>query len=507
MHERPDICLVSPPTRTSSATVPAALLYLHAWLVKSRIACRIVDIKMGYPGVPATQIQKERAREAIVSRILVLKPKFIGIPCYSTEFGEVMALSRKIKSVHPCIIIIGGLHASIKPEDFFYKGSPIDYAVSGDGQQPLVKIISCVTSGKPVTGVEGLIHSNGNDGIVKNRDAVFSEWESLPVPDYSQLDMDYYTKPNVGIIRNLFTSGIHIFTTIGCPFLCTFCANRSRTVRFRPFEKVFEELEVLKRDYKIDAFYILDDTFMIKKSRVREFVAGLKERKIDLIWAMETRVNLIDDEIAELLRDAGCLQVDFGVESGSQAALDRMKKGITVEEAISAVEICKRHNLRSLVNLMFNTPGETEEDVRMTMKMMRKITPTRLSLCLTVPFPGTVIYDQYVNPPLTKEEYNIYNISFLYDKIVDKRFYMAKHRLDIVNLRFTETARVNGLRSIIDGTLNPRYWRSLILSKRKAQYVRIIFSDFMMLTLVRIARVVKTCTRSRKEKSAGTFAN
>ena len=87
---------------------------------------------------------------------------------------------------------------------------------------------------------------------------------------------------------------------------------------------VLDEIELLKYKYKVDSFYLLDDTFLLKKDRVREFIKGLEDRKIDMPWAMETRVDGFDEEIARLLSKSRCLQVDFGIESGSQAALDRM---------------------------------------------------------------------------------------------------------------------------------------------------------------------------------------
>ena len=487
-----DICLVSPPNRGSSATVPAALLYLHAWLTKNNISSKIIDIKLGRPGITLTKKQLEQVKNNILGKVKILRPRYIGIPCYTSEFWDMIDLCKRIKINHKCTIIVGGLHASIKAEDFFFEGTPVDIAVAGDGQYPLVEIVRRIDSGKNMEGVEGIVMRSKSGKLLMQGASSFANWDTLPNPDYSQLNMDYYSKPHTGIIRNLLVSGVHIFTTIGCPFSCTFCANSNRKVKYRPIANVLKEIEGLKNNYNIDSFYILDDTFLLKKSRVIEFVEGLRNRRIDLIWAMETRINLIDEEIAKLVSHAGCIQIDFGVESGSKKSLERMKKGITVEQILKAFDICRKYKLRTLANFMFNTPGETAEDVEKTLKMMRKTNPTRLSICLTVPFPGTAIYNEYVKPPLTKEEYEIYNTPYLYLKVVDSRFYMARHQMDMINLRIKATANANKLRSIMDYTFNPVYWRAVLKSKKKMKYLKVLSSDSLALLINRAKNVLKT---------------
>ena len=358
-----DICLISPPSRASGITVPIALLYLDSWLTRENIKSKIIDIKHGKPNSYLTPNQIKTVQQKIVKSIVDINPKVVGITCYSTEFWEVIELAQAIRQRIQSQIIVGGIHANIKPEDFFFNDSPINIVVSGDGQEPLVEVITKINSDQDFNGIKGVNYVDKNKEIILQGTASFSRLNELPNPDYSQLDMSYYTQPNPYIIRSLLASGIHIFTTIGCPFLCTFCCNRSRAVKFRPIENVLDEIEHLKINYSIDSFYIQDDTFCLKKSRVREFVNGIQERKLELFWGMETRVNLVDAEILKLIKDAGCIQIDFGVESGSDAALKRMKKGTTNSDTIKAFALCKEHKIRTYANIMFNTPGETTEDV------------------------------------------------------------------------------------------------------------------------------------------------
>jgi anaerobic magnesium-protoporphyrin IX monomethyl ester cyclase len=490
-----DVCLVSPPQRANSRMVPTALLYLHAWLVKSGLRSRIVDVKLASPGDLDEQ-RINRAMDEIVARVCGLKPRFVGISCFTPEFFNVIELSRRLKLELASPVIVGGVHPTLKPEDFFYGGSPVDYAVAGDGQEPLLEIVSRHGAGSsaPAAGA-GIAHDQGTSAAAAAAPAEFTRYEEMPLPDYSQLDMDFYTFPNISVARALVLSGVHIFTTLGCPFHCTFCANRCHRVKYRPIEHVLDELAMLKNRYGIDAFYIQDDTFMIKRPRVIALVNGLRDRKIDLLWAMETRVNLFDEEVAELIARNGCLQVDFGVESGSAEALKRMKKGVTPEQIRAAFDACRKHGIRSLANIMFNTPGETEEDVDATLEMLRRIKPTRTFIGLTIPYPGTEIYDTYVRPPVVKEEYVLFGMEQARLAIIDKRFAMAKHSRDLKMLREVTAARFNGIRTFFDSTLNPVYWRKVFRSRRRLQYVVAWTEGTLSLTMIKVMRRLRLIFR------------
>ncbi|MEW6616653.1 MAG: radical SAM protein [Thermodesulfobacteriota bacterium] len=489
--ERIDICLIAPPSRASTMTVPVSLLYLHGWLTRENIHCKIIDVKFGKPNISLYIAQIDIVRGKIVEEILKHKPKYIGITCFTTDFWEVINLSNVIKSQLDCTIIVGGVHANIRPQDFFFDGSPIDIVVSGDGQQPLVEIINNLNSNKDLLGIEGLTYVNERGEIISQGVATFKNLGEMPNPDYPQLDMEYYMQPHRGIIRSLFASGIHVFTTIGCPFRCTFCGNRAKKVRYRPIPKVLDEIEGLIEQYNIDAFYIQDDTFCLDKSRVVEFAQGLEERNMQVSWGMETRVNLINEDIIRMLKEVGCIQIDFGVESGSDAALKRMKKGVTVEQTIKAFELCKKYRMRTFANIMFNTPGETREDVELTMNLLKKTRPTGIGLGLTVPFPGTEIYEQYVKPPLTRDEYRLLTHPDLYFKVIDPRFHMAEHDLDLSKLRIKTKARFDNFRTFIDFTLNPNYLKALYKSKRKMQYLKAIFTTIFIERPIKYISIIR----------------
>jgi len=322
--DKTDICLVSPISRATSATVPIALLYLHSWLVFKGVVVKIIDVKCGHPGGGLTDFLRLKKRNEIISKIKQCQPAMVGIPCYTPEFWEVIEMCSQIREQFSGAIVIGGMHATLQPLDFLYEGSPVDYVIRGDGQIPLFNLFESIQAKSNTKHIEGLC--NKETILEKLPEAAeFVQWEQMPVPDYSQINMEYYLQPHTNLIRNLMASGIHVMTTIGCPFSCTFCSNSNKKVKYRPIQNVIDELLMLRKKYAIDTFYILDDTFLLKKTRVEEFVSLLKDKRLDCAWAMETRVNLINDKLVEMIKNAGCIQIDFGVESGSEESLLRMK--------------------------------------------------------------------------------------------------------------------------------------------------------------------------------------
>jgi radical SAM superfamily enzyme YgiQ (UPF0313 family) len=402
-------------------------------------------------------------------------------------------LAREIKQRSNARIIVGGIHATVSPEDFFiHENTPFDVAVVGDGEMPLTKLIEVEKNGRySWKEISGIVFRNGKDVVRTASQSVFPPLDNIPLHPYHKLDMNFYLQPQQFLLRSIYMSGIHIFTARGCPYGCTFCANSGKAVRYRPIDSVIEEIKYLKEKYDIDGFYIHDDTFTIKSNRVVEFCEKLMNLKYRFAWGMEGRVNQFPERVFRLLKKSGCIQIDLGVESGSQDCLNRMKKGITVKETEEIFRRCRSENIRTYANILINTPGETEEDVRKTIELMENIRATEYGICVTTPYPGTAIYEQYVRPPLSVEEYKVYEDFKTYTSIVDPRFRMAAHGLNIEEISEDLRRRfvVNRRWRII--SFQPRYLKAILLSKRKGQYLSVF-----MFRLFRKLRTLFTHTFS-----------
>lgn len=474
-----NIILISPITRVYSTYLPFALLYLSSYLESCGISTKIIDLKIR---------NKERYIDfenryinTILKSIDENEPLLIGLTCFTAEYNLTMKLAQTIRNNTNTPIVVGGIHATLKPQEFIFSGSPVDFAVIGEGETPLFTLVNVLKNKYSFKKLKSTAYLGSNNKMQVNGVCnVEKDLSKFPMPNYDKIDMNFYIQPCAWHVRPLLLSGIQIITSRGCPYSCDFCANnylRSKnkgcpSVRYRPIDQIIEELELLVKKYKIDGFYVIDDCFMILKERTVEFCEKLIKKGLNLVWGAETRVNFVTDEnLLKLMKKSGLIQLDFGVESGSPSMLKEINKQQTVKQIEAAFKLCKKVGIRTFANIMFNLPNETEEDVILTEKLLNNIKPSVLGMALTVPLLGTKIYEEYVFPKLTPPEYELYNKDPYY-KIVDDRFMLAKYTIDFKKL----TAKLRLKYGLFGGiSLSPIYLRKLIKSK----YLRVYITKFI----------------------------
>ncbi len=430
----------------------------------------------------------------VKKEIIRLKPRFIGLGTFTSDYDFIMHFAERIKEYSDAKIIVGNVHATVMPKDFVFKGSPVDFSVIGEGELTLVEILSR----KPLTPsylekIDGIcFYDAENDKAVETkRRGLMPDLSKLPVPAYDAIDMSYYIRPVKRVIGYAHYVVVPVYSGRGCPFRCKFCAAGSvwgqRLMRPLPIDNVIKEIKYLIKKYNIDAVYVIDDTFTINKARVLEFCEKVKP--LNIVWAAQTRVNLIDDEMVRIMRDSGCTQLTLGVETGSQKLLDLMKKDTTVEQIREAFAICKKYKMRTLANMMFNLPGETKKDVQASYDLFEEINPDEFGLGLTVAYPGTDIYDEYFPHKLDKDEYYLLAEA----RGVGKgRFRLCKHDLDFEELLvdFRMNLKIQHLFPLfIRILINKEYLVMIKNSKYRDQYVHAILKD-LPVGLMRTAGVL-----------------
>ncbi len=476
------IVLIAPPSRSNSQILPIPLICLAGYLEGKGKNVFIVDVKRD-PFAPLgedeiAKVTGQRIREAS-SR----KPSLVGLPCFSADYRSVITIAGILRGQTGAKVVVGGVHPTLKPEDFIYPGSPIDFVVIGEGEETLNELADSLRTNSEIRHVKGLAFLE-QDRLILTQPREMLDLSILPRPAYHKINMEYYLKVSRIIIRYLYISGVHIFTSRGCPFACTFCANRNiwkmqkqgAAIRYRPTGQVLDEIEFLKKNYGLDGFYLADDTFAINESRAITFCEELSSRGLNVVWAMETRVNLATDKLLDAAKKAGCIQVEFGVESGSQDALDRMKKGIRIEDTIRAFDLCRKKGLRTFANILINTPGETAADLKKTLWLKRRIRADRASVNMTVPFIGSDVYEQYVRPPLQKTEYYLFEHPQICSKIIDRRFRMAAHDINLDRLHY-KISFMNYVNTSLEVTADPRYWKVILGSNRRWELLPVFLKN------------------------------
>jgi radical SAM superfamily enzyme YgiQ (UPF0313 family) len=202
-------------------------------------------------------------------------------------------------------------------------------------------------------------------------------------------------------------------TSRGCVFWCNFCtAVRmfGRRYRMRTPKNVVDEIEHLTKTFGAKHFAFYDDAFTVDQSRAKEICDEIVSRKLKIRWNCETRVDMVTKELLRTMKEAGCSDVWFGVEAGSQNTLNAMDKGIKIEQTENAFKWAREVGVMTVANVILGFPTETRETARETVKFVEKLNPSDVGYFIATPYPGTPMYEQVkANGWLQTEDFDKYD--------------------------------------------------------------------------------------------------
>jgi radical SAM superfamily enzyme YgiQ (UPF0313 family) len=212
------------------------------------------------------------------------------------------------------------------------------------------------------------------------------------MPAFDLIDTKNYSS----VVYNINdVSTFSIITSRGCPFQCTFCDRTvfGNKVRRHSNEYVMKMIEYLVNNMKTKELYFYDDMFTVYRKEVRELCKSIRSRGWNLRWSCNVRVDCIDEETLRLFKEAGCYQVNFGIESGSQRILDSINKKINLDDARTKVALARKAGLRVRGYFIMGFPEEDSETISETIRYVKTLELTDFQLTFLTPFPGSAIYE------------------------------------------------------------------------------------------------------------------
>lgn len=330
-----------------------------------------------------------------IGKIKDFGPDLIGVSIITTEYPKASQIFNRLKKeVHKAIYCAGGVHTTALPQETL-NDFGLDFVVVGEGEYTMREVCERLEKGQGIKDVRGIGFKYNGNFILNERRELIEDLDALPLPARYLLNIEWYLTPP-GLIRGAFLRRtIGILASRGCPYKCIFCASNNifgRTVRRRSVNNVVDEIESLIKTYGIDGYYFYDDTFTIDKKYTLRFCEELKKRNIYLKWGCQVRVDTISEDILETMEETGCSQVDIGVESGSDKILRNLKKGTDVETIRKAFNMIHKSKIRALATFTVGNPGETVEDIKMTKRLAKEISPDHVKFFYLTPFPGSELY-------------------------------------------------------------------------------------------------------------------
>lgn len=366
---------------------PLGIGYVAASLEKTPHEVQLLDAHVG--GMTDSDVQKFVASE---------KPDLVGLTFTTENRFEAFATARAIKDAAPnCHLTAGGPHVSLAALDTMNGVSVFDSLVAGEGEVTMVELVEALAAGrkKDLTRVNGLVFREESGRICVNpgRDRIM-DLDAIPFPArhlYPPMS-DYHFQfevPGKGIrqFSNLMTSR-------GCPCACNFCATPKvwgRQVRMRSPENIISEIDLMIEQQGAQALWFFDDTFNSSPNRVRQLCRLFKERRYDLPWFCEVRVDQMTKDLLIEMQDAGCYTIGFGVESGSQRILDDViGKHLQLEKVHELYQWCQETGVIANPFFILSHPTETWTEAQQTLDLIRLFKKNaQVSMAFMHVYPGT----------------------------------------------------------------------------------------------------------------------
>lgn len=331
----------------------------------------------------------------LINVLKKFNPDIVGINSYiGRTLIDLMKIAKIAKENSDAIVVVGGIQATVAPKPFL-DYEYIDYVVRGEGELALLDMCSLIDKGKK--DFSKVLNVN------QNKMRLFINLNEFPLPDYSLINIKRYPLPT-------------FITSRGCYGKCTFCYNNyywgklgKACIRFYDTKHTIDMITSVIDKHNIKEFYVVDDNFANKSKRTMDICNELSRH--NALFTCELRADNSQDEVMKALRKAGCLSIQFGIESGSQRILDFIRKGTSVRQNAEAIRQCKKFGVFSDASIMIGMPTETIEDMNKTVNFINKNKPDNVSAKKFTPFPGTEIWGYCIKKGLFKEPKELMDFS------------------------------------------------------------------------------------------------
>ena len=320
--------------------------------------------------------------------ILKRKPRYFVTQCISSTLYNDMYGTLIAKSIGSTTITMG-CHVTDLTEETLRNFPTLDFIMRKEPEITFRELIPILDASGDLAAVKGLAFRQ--DGrVVINEDRPFlDDLDELPIPRHDLLPLDKYWMPFTG---NRFD---FVLQSRGCPYKCIFCRQPimwERKVRMRSPGRIIEELKLLQA-LKVRSINFQSDTFTIDREWVIELCRGMVENGIAIKWLCNSRPDTVDPEMLRWMKKAGCWLIGFGIETGSQELLDRMKKEITLERIEQGIRWTHDAGIAVWGWFVTGLPGETVETMKETIRFSKKLPLDLANFAFGAPYPGTEFYE------------------------------------------------------------------------------------------------------------------
>ncbi len=327
------------------------------------------------------------------------QPKVVGFGVLATVRKAALRLAILAKQ-HGVTVVMGGADPTARPEVYLghCEGGhhAVDVVTLGEAEEtigPLLDVLLAEGSqASSLAHMDGIAYRDEGQVVRAPCRPLINDVDQIPLPARDLIDLEPYRQ---AWRARHGTFSMSLIASRGCPYNCAWCQKIvfGRSFRPRAPERVADEMRLIKDTYRPDRLRIVDDVMGIDRKWVRRWHDAVVDKDAAIPFECLSRVDLVDEEVAHLLQEAGCTRIAFGTESGSQKILDAMSKGTTVEQIYRAARICRELGIETYFYMMVGYPGEEWQDLKRSVHLLRETQPDAFSTTIAYPLPGTAFYE------------------------------------------------------------------------------------------------------------------
>ncbi len=328
--------------------------------------------------------------EKIQPHLLIME---VSTPSFANDL-KIVDLIRQKFGYDLKIALCGPNHLMIS-SDFLKNNSNIDFVFRGEYEFITLELIQALENGHELSRIDGLNYRNDNGDVIinRNRDLV-NDIDVIPWPSRHHFPMAEYYDEICGEIEPVG----QMWASRGCPYMCIFCVwpqlvYGGSNYRVRDPSDVADEMAWMVKTYDFKFIYFDDDTFNIGKERMLKLCSCIRERNINIPWAIMARADGMDREVLESMKSAGLYSIKYGIESADQAIVDVSGKKLDLSEALENIKITRELGIQFHLTFTFGLPGETRETCQKTLELALELNPATAQFSICTPMPGSKYYD------------------------------------------------------------------------------------------------------------------
>jgi len=340
------------------------------------------------------------------------------------QYRKLLKISEAINSSkNRPFYIIGGHGPSPDPE-YFLKKTLADAVVMGEGEETIVELTEALGNGKPLKGIEGIAYREDGKVAINERRPLIEDIDNIPFPAYELFPMEYYRLFRMPGMTNNTRFGMPILSGRGCKFTCTFCYRMDKGFRPRRSDRVVEEIELLKEHYGISHISFGDELLMSSIERTISLCETFIKADLNIKWDCNGRLNYAEPEVLKLMKQAGCVFINYGIEAMDDEVLKKMRKALTTKTIIKGIENTLAVGISPGFNIIFGNLGDTKETLNKGVEFLLKYDDgvQMRTIRPVTPYPGSPLYYYAIEKGLLKDVEDFYENKHINSDLLSVNF-------------------------------------------------------------------------------------